>query len=401
MNQSTVDNNVEDVEEAPSGPAPRKVDPSFARNMKIILGILIVAVVAVVFIVISFRSNTKSQTAVDLNAANMGTSQKVKMEQTPAMQDMLLKKQEEEVRDAKLNGQGIYIPKEAIGKTEQVPAPVANPVPLSNVQALPVAAVLPPDPMDAMRREGLKRQLDAMFPIAAGANGTLRQNLADANSAAVPGASDVTSRQTLAGAAGAASAKSPGVSNGRKIITALEIIPGVMANPINVGQGKTAFASARITAGKFTGAYLVGIATLTDEETIDTNFSVMRFGEKSYKISAKVLDEATADAGLHGQIDRRILERYVLPMTMGVVQGYVTAKSQAGSQVVIGVGGATQMNVPVPTEDQAVNAGLGIGLQQAQSDIQKEAQKPIRGSTLRDAPMGILFLADVIEGAAQ
>ena len=86
-------------------------------------------------------------------------------------------------------------------------------------------------------------------------------------------------------------------------------------------------------------------------------------------------------------------------MTLGVVQGYVTAKAQTGSTVIIGSGGVTQQSVPVPTEAQAINAGLAVGLQQGQTDIQKEAQKPIRGSTRRGAPMGILFRSDVVEGA--
>lgn len=392
MNQSTVDNfeDVTDVGEAPSGPAPRKVDPSFVRNMKIIAGVGVVAIVAVVLIFVYFRSGSKSETAVEVSATNHGAVQSVKMEQTPAMQEMLLKKQEEEVAAAKANGKGIYIPPDPVGKTENV-ADATKPV-STPVEVVPV--VLPPDPMDAMRREGLKRQLDAMFPVSASAGGGIRQNLAADTTASAP---QDAARQTLGGAP--ASGATAAAAAGKKIITALEIIPGAMANPINVAQGKTAFASAKITAGKYTGAYLVGTATLNDEESIDTTLTSMRFGDKSYRINAKVLDETTADAGLRGEIDRRILQRYVLPMTLGVVQGYVTAKSQTGSQVIIGTGGATQANVPIPTEEQAINTGFGVGLQQAQTDIQKEAQKPIRGTTHRDVPMGILFLSDVIEGA--
>jgi hypothetical protein len=394
MNQATLDPS--DIDAPSIRDKKQEIDPNFLRNIKVIGAVVAVALVAVVVVVFSLRSQSENLAAVNVTAAQSGPAQANNAQQTPAMQDMLKERQAMEANSAAEQGK-TYIPKEAIGTVEPVAVPTqeVGPGP-SAIQA--TAIPLQNDPVDIQRREGLKRQLGVLFPTSVTTSGGSRQSIEPLKQEEVAASSGSSgARQSVAGSAGASTneAAKP------VLITALEIHAGEMANPINVGQGKTAFASARITAGKFEGAYLIGTSTLDDEEAIDTRFTSMRFGNKSYKIDAIVLDEQTAAAGLRGEIDRRILQRYVLPMTLGVLEGYVSAKAQTGNTLVIGAGGTTQQSSPAPTETQAVNAGLAVGLKQAQTDIQKEAAKPIRGATPRGAPMGILFRADVVEGGLQ
>lgn len=394
MNEATMN---EDSQEGAKDVFEKKIDPGFAKNVKIIAGVGITAIVVVVGLFVFMKPKSTVDTNVNMMAARGGPSQTTGAEPTPAMDKKLSERQSIEAKEAEKRG-ATYFPKESIGKTTPVETPAevkVEPQPYGGSQYRPA---LQADPSDQMRLAGLKRQLDAIFPDSKNQSGSgeLRQTLSGERGQQQMGGL----RQSLDQAGSPASATGT-LNQGRKVITALEIHVGEMANPINVGQGKTSFASARITSGRFSGAYLIGTATLNDEETIETKFTDMRYGNQSFKIDAIVLDEQTADAGLRGDIDRRILQRYVLPVTLGTVQGYVTAKSQAGTTVVIGAGGATQMSTPVPTEDQAVNAGIAVGLQQAQSDVQKEAQKPIRGATRRGLSVGILFRSDVMEGVSK
>ena len=122
---------------------------------------------------------------------------------------------------------------------------------------------------------------------------------------------------------------------------------------------------------------------------------MMRLGNKGYKIDAIVLDEQTADAGVKGSVDRRILQRYVLPVALAAAQGYYQASSQTGSTILAVTTGTAASSTPAPTSEQAQNAGIAAGLGIASKEVQKSAAEPIRSSVSRDMSIGILFRAAV------
>lgn len=386
-------------------PPPAKgkgFDPGFVRNMKVIIGVVAIAFGIVISLVLALRGNSRDDTGVNVNAMNTGSVQTRKEDPTPAMQRKLEGVQQREAEEAMASGK-TYIPKESIGATVPVAPLPAGPGP-STMQMN--NAYVAPTQLDQKRVEGLRRQLDALFPSTI-VSGSPRQSLEP----------DRNAQAAVRQAAPSGTPDAAATVKKNVVIPALEIVAGQMANPMNVGQGKTQFASARITAGKFAGAYLTGVATMTENESIEVAFKDMRIGNKAYKIDAIVLDEQTADSGLRGDVDRRILARYVLPMTVGFMQGYFKARSQTGTSAVLATGnfaaspttaasaatamGAVITTTPAPTMEQATAAGVAVGLQQAQSDVERNAALPIRSATNSGVPIGILFRTAVLEEVAQ
>ena len=105
-------------------------------------------------------------------------------------------------------------------------------------------------------------------------------------------------------------------------------------------------------------------------------------------------------AAIDGTVDRRVLQRYVMPIALAMAQGFYTAKAQTGSTItsIGGAGGATAaISVPVPTTEQARSAGIAKGLEIAGQDVQKQAQLPLLVTRERSYPIGVLFTAPVLE----
>ena len=183
------------------------------------------------------------------------------------------------------------------------------------------------------------------------------------------------------------------------MLPALTIAPAELTSDIRLPAGSQTFASARITAGPAAGAFLVGTAKVLDEG-LEIGFTQMRLGESVYRVDAIVLDETTASAAIEGNVDRRILQRYVFPVALAMAQGFFAAKSLTGSTIVaIGGGGAAipAVTTPPPSSEQARSAGIASGLDLASQQVQKSAQQPIVVSRGKSYPVGILFRAPVAE----
>lgn len=372
----------------------RKVDPGFSRNMKIIGIFLIVVLGAFALLLFSVLGGGSKSSKSERVAISPGIQQgqvKSDGEQTPSMQRMLEERQAAEAAQAQKEGRS-YVPTEAIGSVEPVVPAAPPPASTMQVSMENVNYQGNADQAQAIR-EGLRNQLMAIIPASVN-QGAPRQSLSfNRDRQSTQSGSQASGQPGTGPGVAQPAARLPEPS--RAIIPPLEIMTAKLANPITAIMGKPSYASALITSGEFKGAFLTGTSTLNENETIETNFTLMRFGDKGYKIDAIVLDEQTADAGVKGDIDRRILQRYVLPIAVAAAQGYYTAASQTGSTVLaVGVGtGAT--SAPPPTSEQARNAGIAAGLGIASKDIQKNAEQPIRASVSRDMTIGILFRAAV------
>lgn len=379
------------------GKPKREFDKGFTRNMKIIGGFLALVIVAVVIVVLmSSGGSKKNQGNVSLDTG-MAQGQVKREDPTPAMQNMLRDAQLVEAEKARREGRS-YVPAEAIGQTQPV-----SPVP-DQQTAMPASTMQnsvnnvhggPANNTEEMRRvrTALDTQLAQIFPSTVNAQGAVRQSVdyrEKASSDQKSGAS--SSIQSVA-------ANTVGQSSGGATLIALnEIYTARLANPVTVAKGKSSYASAVLISGPYAGAFLTGTATLNENETIEIALNKMRIGKTGYTVDAIGLDEMTADAGINGSIDRRILQRWVIPIGVAMAQGYFTASSLTGTQVTSGTGGVLASSTPAPTIEQARNAGLASGMQIAQREVQQAAQAPILASTPPNVTIGVLFRAEVKEG---
>lgn len=376
-----------------TGDKKRRLDPGFARNMKILGGALLVAVVAVVMMLMLGRPGNNSQQASpsDLRV-NGQTAQNNTM--TPAMQEMLREQHQVESAAAAKAGQS-YIPPDAVGGVEPLaPQPQQPPMqPSAYQQTSQQNQGGQISESDQRRREGLERQLQALLGGAGGEAGEVRVRISASTS---NGQKDGSASNS---AAASTASSSSNVQTGRQIVPGLEIVAATLSSDLSVPAGASAYASATIRSGALNGAFLVGTARVVDEALV-IQFTKMRFGTQTFDIDAIVLDQQTAANAVAGSVDRRILQRYVLPISLAMAQGFFAAKANPGTAAVA-IGQDVAVTTPPSSTEQARAAGVSESLKIAGQQVQTAAQSPIVISAFKDTSVGLLFRSAVYEGAKQ
>lgn len=189
---------------------------------------------------------------------------------------------------------------------------------------------------------------------------------------------------------------SAGISSSVVVVRALDISSAVLEAPIDTA--KSSLVLARIVGGPLDGAMLRGKASIVNDDGLRVDFTTMAWKGSSRKIEAVALDEASSLDALEAgaRYDRKIMERWVFPITMAAVGGYHQALSQTGSTTMSGPGGSTVVNQP-SSADQARSAGISKAIGMADKRIEKEAEKPITVRMERGWSIGVLFGADIKE----
>lgn len=359
----------------------RKIHPAAKRNLIIIGGVFGAAVILVVLLTM-LRSNKdeKKTNDVNLNVNSAVVSNPNGDDLSPAMRAAIAQKLEEERQAAVASGQKVYIPPETLGKTQPVieeKAAEHQPAVAGAIQSEPLS----PEDAErlARRREGLERQVGQLLASVPAGSTPARITFASL-AAATP-----TTPAATGSAAGQPSVAAQ--ATGDFLIDSLEIVAGEIASPIDTY--KTSYASARIVAGKLAGAFLIG-ASKQQEDGLALSYSLMRFGGKTYKIDAIGLDEKTSTDAMDVSVDRRYLERWVIPVTVEAAGGFFKAISNPGSSIL-----QTQNNVvvetPASTTAQARSAGFAAGMGILQKEVAREAAKPFQITAPANTSIGILF----------
>lgn len=406
-----------------AAPSTRRFDPSFKRNVMIIGGMFAVSALAIAALLMFRASGTKQINTAAVDVGRSGGSIQSDGAMSPAMRDALKAKQEAEKRQAEQSGQGVYIPPETLNVPQAVKPAPARPVepPPATTGQVPVAAPLDQSALeaarqrDAMRRAGLERQIGALLTAnatgamparvtfaAATGQGSQPTQLAQATAQS---SSAVAARTVAQPAQGAATGAAGGANGVAPLVEGLEIVAAETASPIDTYRTK--YASARIVSGKLKGAFLTGSVSQTEDGLL-VSYNMMRHAGKTYQVDAVGLDEKTSTDALDASVDRRYLQRFVIPVVMATAAGYAQARAQTGSTIVdigggvtTGTTGSAQTSVagistPAPTVEQARNAGINAGLGILQQEVAKAAAKPFQMTLPDGTPIGILFRTPVM-----
>ncbi len=267
------------------------------------------------------------------------------------------------------------------------------------------------NPEAQLIQEGLVRQIEqlnlslrpattAVVAIAQPQQGQQTQGTQRANAASVAaGATDQPSTTPSVTA----------TKNGSEIIGGLEIVAAVLTTPINTDTSK--FALAEVVGGPLSGAILRGevvpIRQSGDIEDVGIKFTTMRFKDKMYKIDAMALNEKTASDAMGGDVDRKLMTRYVMPVLMAGLSGaatYFTALGTPATSVAPSAtygNGSIIVNQNAATADQAMNQGIGRGVDKAaqmgERTVDKLAQRPNKVTLDANTPIGVIFNAPVLK----
>lgn len=375
-------------------PAKKKIDKSFLRNIKIIGGVFALAAILIIGISV-FRSNKADKTTASVE---VGMSKSVRAnpdgdEISPAMKDAIRAKLESEQKAASAAGESVYLP----GEVTEATVPLKPKTTLENMQAYgaqptQVGAVVPPTQEEterlARRRNGMMMQIGSFLTMT---------ETGKVPPARVTFASDVAHGTGALNAIQTASATAQGISAPveplKTVIGALEIAAAEVASPID--SYKTNYTSARIVAGKLAGAFLIGSIKQQDDG-LQIFFSLMRLGDKTYDIDAIALDEKTSTNAMDAKVDRRYLERWVIPIATATLGGYAAATARPTTTVFQSATGNVVSNEPASSE-QARGAGIAAGMSVLQKEVDKEAAKPYQIKLDANTPIGILFRKPVVE----
>lgn len=363
--------------------AKRSLDPTFKRNLSIVVGLAVVMMALIGYFVMRvFSSSGPMQQASSIPVREDG-GRPTNGNVTPAMKSMLQQQQAKNAQQAIATGAS-YVPSEInLGK----PIPIAsaperhygaNPAPQA---AMPQTQVAPQqEAIGQAEMEGLRRQLPLI----------LQAGQAEAGMVEIH-----DERPVAAASASAGSAKPPAAGASapeKQLVGAWRIFSATLTSPIDTS--KTSYISAVVNGGPLNGAFLVGTSKLKGD-SVELVFKNMRLKNTAYGIDAIGLDEATASNAIDGNVDHHLLSKYVFPVALAAVGGYAAAMANPGSTLVgIGVGG-TAIATPPSTTQQARDAGINAAVGIAQQRVQTLASQPNTFTLGAGTTIGVMFRAPV------
>lgn len=376
-------------EEAPEVGVKRSLDPTFKRNLIIILGLAFFVVAVVGYFVVRLVSGSGPvQQASSIPIRESG-GRSTNGNITPAMKNMLQQEQTKSAQQALESGTS-YVPSEIdLGK----PIPVAS-APVHDYSAKPAVQASTPSAQQQMvameqqqqpqinqyEMEGLRRQLPLILDAGRAQDGMVQ--IHEEKPAAPASASAMAAKAPAVGASGP----------GRQLVSAFRIYSATLTSPVDTS--KTSYVSAVVNGGPLNGAFLVGTSKLKGD-SVEIVFNHMRLKNAVYTIDAIGLDEATASNAINGNVDRHLLSKYVFPVALAAIGGYTAAMANPGSTIVgIGVGGSA-IATPPSTTQQARDAGISAAVGLAQQRSQQLAQQPDTVTLDAGTTIGIMFRAPV------
>ncbi|MEM9469338.1 MAG: DotG/IcmE/VirB10 family protein [Pseudomonadota bacterium] len=154
---------------------------------------------------------------------------------------------------------------------------------------------------------------------------------------------------------------------------------------------------AQIASGPLRGARMIGSFSPTDNY-LTLNFSTVVLDGVSYSISAVALDPETTLPGVATDINRRYLQRVVLPAAAAFIEGLADAIADSGTTTVTIEGETVTEESSDRTNEQEVSTGIaeaGAEIGEIFDEIADEAEPLIR--VRAGTPIGIFFTAPVLD----
>jgi len=386
----------------------KPMDAGFKRNLKLLGGAVVICF-GVIGVIIFMTSGNDQRVAPPSSIGKVVPTADGEVRQiSPAAQERLRRVQEKEAEAARRAGQ-TYIPDSTLGVPEPIQPQTATPQPRPSA---------PPPSSYAQYQQSQQRVTQKNDQLAAIEQGLLRQMELVLGSMKKASAEDIKIMEVAAVAPADGDGRGAGGNGGAggnkkqdqgpELVGGDEIVAAVITTPIDTY--KTTFALAEITGGPLAGAQLRGevkpLSQSGDVEDVGLRFTSMRYEGKWYEVDAIALNESTATDAMNGSVDRRIFNRYVMPIMMAGLSGvstYFTAKGTPSTSVAADVGSDSSVivNQERASREDAKNQGIGDaidkGVQAGERYVNKEASRPQRVTVDALTPIGIMFNGPVFK----
>lgn len=186
-------------------------------------------------------------------------------------------------------------------------------------------------------------------------------------------------------------------SQGKKMLLhAGESVYASIDMSIDTDQPSAVFAT--IQSGALNGATLIGTAKQNPDDSVAVAFSKLSIpGKPAISIQAEAIDSSTGRGALTGDVNHKIVQRFILPMVSAAMGAYGQVQSQQGTTITASplVGATTSTNLS-PAQIGAVAIGAGAQNLATKLNTISNATNP---ETTLPANIGVevKFLSDVMQ----
>jgi intracellular multiplication protein IcmE len=188
-------------------------------------------------------------------------------------------------------------------------------------------------------------------------------------------------------------------AGGETIVPGYELVPAQLRT--NIDTDETSVVEAFVPAGRFAGARVFAPGYKRQADSVDMTFTGMSWNGRTYKISAKAVDEHTLRTALSGDVNNRWFSRIFLPAIAAGIGSAGRLYQQSGTQTVIQPLGGAVITAPETPSGKVVAGTVvgGIGQQAATVLTRDAAALPVKQVLVpADTTIGIRFLAPVVKG---
>lgn len=185
--------------------------------------------------------------------------------------------------------------------------------------------------------------------------------------------------------------------NDQKIVEDFALVPALLKTDIDTDE--TSLVRAFVPAGKYAGAevYANGYKRITN--TVDMTFTYMKYKGRSYKITAKAVDQDSMRTSLSGEVNNRYFQRIVLPaIAMGIGRAGQLYERTNAQNIITPQGGIIQTNPSTPNGEAVAGTIIGGIGQQAGRVLASDAAKMPEKQVLipKETTIGVQFIGPVL-----
>jgi intracellular multiplication protein IcmE len=188
-------------------------------------------------------------------------------------------------------------------------------------------------------------------------------------------------------------------AGGETVVPGYELVPAQLRT--NIDTDETSVVEAFIPAGRYAGARVFAPRDKRLGNSVDMTFTGMSWNGRTYKVTAKAVDEHTLRTALSGDVNNRWFSRILLPAVAAGIGRAGQLYQQSGTQTVITPLGGAVVTAPETPSGKAVAGTVigGIGQKAETVLTQDAAALPVKQVLVpAETTIGIRFLAPVLTG---
>lgn len=182
-----------------------------------------------------------------------------------------------------------------------------------------------------------------------------------------------------------------------KVIEDFALVPALLETDIDTDENS--LVRAHFPSGPYAGAdvYALGYRRLTN--TVDMTFTFMKWKGRSYKITAKAVDQVSMRTSLSGEVNNRYFSRIILPaIAMGIGRTGQLYEQANAQNIITPQGGIIQTRPEKPSGSAVAGTIVGgMGNQAGQVLANDAANMPVKQVLIpRKTTIGIQFIGPVL-----